>query len=80
LIKNIYEKTLKKKVNNQQKILQMNKLIMTLLVILCIIAPTFQIEIPGIELSSDTVVGNILYESSIVMSMLALLVMIMVVA
>lgn len=56
----------------------MNKLIMILLVILCIIAPTLQIEIPGIELSSDTVVGNILYEPSMIMSMLALLVMVMV--
>lgn len=55
----------------------MNKLIMTLFVLLCI-TPTLQIEIPGIELSSDTVVGNILYEPSMIMSMLALLVMIMV--
>jgi len=51
---------------------------MILLVILCIIAPTLQIEIPGIELSSDTVVGNILYEPSMIMSMLALLIMVMV--
>ena len=56
----------------------MNKLILTLFLILCIIAPTLQIEIPGIELSSDTVVGNILYEPSMIMSMLALLVMVMV--
>lgn len=55
----------------------MNKLITILVVILCIITPTLQIEIPGIELSSDTVVGNILYEPSMIMSMLALLVVIM---
>ena len=36
-----------------------------------------QIEIPGIELSSDTVVGNILYEPSTLMSMAALLVMLL---
>lgn len=56
----------------------MNKLIMILLVVLCVITPTLQIEIPGIELSSDTVVGNILYEPSMLMSMVALLVMVMI--
>lgn len=55
----------------------MSKLILILLVILCIITPTLQIEIPGIELSSDTVVGNILYEPTTIMSMLALLLMVM---
>lgn len=64
--------------DNQSKI--MNNLLLTIVIICMALVPTLQIEIPGIQLSSDTVVGNILYEPWSYMSLAVMLLVLLMIA
>ena len=48
----------------------MQKMILVLALVMMMLSSTTQIEIPGIQLTSDTVVGNILYEPLTLMSLI----------
>lgn len=39
----------------------MNKMIILIALILMVLQPTLSLDLPNIQLTSDTVVGNILY-------------------
>ena len=47
----------------------MQKMILVLALVMMMLSSTTQIEIPVIQLTSDTVVGNILYEPLTLMSL-----------
>ncbi len=45
-----------------------------------LLSSSLQLDIPGIQLSSETVVGNILYEQSMLVSLVMMLLVVMIVA
>ncbi len=48
--------------------------------IFMLLSPSLQLDIPGIQLSSETVVGNILYDQTMLVSLVMMLLVVMVVA
>ena len=58
----------------------MKKLLLVIMAIFMLLSPSLQLDIPGIQLSSETVVGNILYEQSMLVSLVMMLLVVMVVA
>ncbi len=58
----------------------MNKLFLVVVVLCMLLYPSLQLDIPGIQLSSETVVGNILYEQCTLLSLVMMLLAVMVVA
>lgn len=55
----------------------MRPILIIIALILMIIAPSISLDIPGIQLTSDTVVGNILYAPLSIMSMAVLVIMVL---
>lgn len=58
----------------------MEKVLLTIIIICMAIVPTLQIDIPGIQLTSDTVVGNILYEPWYYMSLTLMFLVLLMIA
>jgi hypothetical protein len=58
----------------------MNRLILIIVLFLAFMKEVVTLDIPGIQLTSDTVVGNILFESSSFFSIVGLLLMVLMLA
>jgi hypothetical protein len=58
----------------------MKKLLLVIMAIFMLLSPSLQLDIPGIQLSSETVVGNILYDQTMLVSLVMMLLVVMVVA
>jgi hypothetical protein len=58
----------------------MKKLLLVIMAISMLLSSSLQLDIPGIQLSSETVVGNILYEQSMLVSLVMMLLVVMIVA
>lgn len=58
----------------------MNKLIIFIALLLMVLQPTLSIDLPNIQLTSDTVVGNILYEPLTMLSMVVMMLIALIMA
>jgi hypothetical protein len=58
----------------------MNKLIIFIALFLMVLQPVLSIDLPNIQLTSDTVVGNILYEPLTMLSMAVMMLIALIMA
>ena len=58
----------------------MNKLIIFIALFLMVLQPALSIDLPNIQLTSDTVVGNILYEPLTMLSMAVMMLIALIMA